>query len=151
MDAGRLEECADLFAHARVLLGNPLDGEPPVVDRNGLADLWRSIVRIYDDGTPRTQHLVSNPIIEVEDAGTSATCRSIYTVFQQVEPGPLQPVISGRYLDRFVQVEGTWQFSERAYVVDLVGDLSKHLINNLLATKQTASVSSNRVTNVYDL
>ena len=39
MDAGRLEECADLFAPARVLLGNPLDGEPPVVDRNGLADL----------------------------------------------------------------------------------------------------------------
>ncbi len=131
MDAGRLEECADLFAHARVLLGDPDDGEPPVVDRDGLAAVWRSMVRIHDDGTPRTRHLVANPIIEVDDGAGSATCRSTYTVFQQAGSGPLRPVISGRYLDRFERVDGEWRFAERAYAMDLVGDLSQHVIGDL--------------------
>ncbi len=131
MDAGRLEECADLFAHARGLLGDPDDGEPPVVDRDGLAAVWRSMVRIHDDGTPRTRHLVANPIIEVDDGAGSATCRSTYTVFQQAGSGPLRPVISGRYLDRFERVDGEWRFAERAYAMDLVGDLSQHVIGDL--------------------
>ncbi len=131
MDAGRLDECADLFTHARVLLGDPADGEPPTVDRDGLAAVWRSMVRIHDDGTPRTRHLVATPIIEVEEAAGTATCRSTYTVFQQVDRGPLQPVISGRYLDRFERVDGAWRFAERAYAMDLVGDLSQHVIGDL--------------------
>ena len=131
MDAGRLDECADLFAHARVLLGDPADGDPPVVDRDGLAAVWRSMVRIHEDGTPRTRHLVATPIIEVDEEAGTATCRSTYTVFQQVGPGPLQPVISGRYLDRFERVDGVWRFAERAYAMDLVGDLSQHVIGGL--------------------
>ena len=60
MDAGRLEECVDLFAHARVILD--ADAEPPVVvDRDGLLALWTSLIRIHADGTPRTRHLVGTP------------------------------------------------------------------------------------------
>jgi len=131
MDAGRLDECADLFADARVLLGDPTDGDPPVVDRDGLAAVWRSMVRLHEDGTPRTRHLVATPIIEVDDDGLTATCRSTYTVFQQVGAGPLQPIITGRYHDRFESVDGRWRFSERAYLMDLTGDLSGHLMGGL--------------------
>ena len=131
MDAGRLEECADLFTHARILLGDPADGDPPVVDRDGLAAAWRSMVRIHEDGTPRTRHLVATPIIEVDEEAGTATCRSTYTVFQQAGSGPLQPVISGRYLDRFEQIGGVWRFTERAYAMDLTGDLSQHLLGVL--------------------
>ena len=52
-------------------------------------------------------------------------------MFQQVDDGPLQPVISGRYLDRFEMVGGSWRFSERTYRADLVGDLSNHLTSRL--------------------
>ena len=131
MDAGHLDECADLFVDAQVLLGNRTDGKPPVVDRDGLAAVWRSMVRLHEDGTPRTRHLVANPIIEVADDGTTATCRSTYTVFQQVGAGPLQPIITGRYHDRFESGNGTWRFSERVYLMDLTGDLSSHLMGSL--------------------
>ena len=96
-----------------------------------LLALWTSLVRIHADGTPRTRHLVGTPILEVDEEAETATCRSTYTVFQQVDDGPLQPVISGRYLDRFEMVGGSWRFSERTYRADLVGDLSNHLTSRL--------------------
>ena len=62
-----------------------------------------------------------------EEAGT-ATCRSTYTVFQQVPGSALQPVASGRYHDRFEKVDGAWRFSQRDFtMLDLIGDLSRHL------------------------
>ena len=71
MDAGRLEECVDLFAHARVVLD--ADAEPPVVvDRDGLLALWSSLIRIHADGTPRTRHLVGTPILEVDEEAVTA-------------------------------------------------------------------------------
>jgi len=130
MDAGRLEECSDLFANARVVLDS--DADPPVVvGRDGLLEVWRSLVAIHDDGTPRTRHLVGTPILEVDQEAGTATCRSTYTVFQQVGAGPLQPVISGTYHDRFERAHGVWRFTERTYAVDLVGDLSDHLLRRL--------------------
>jgi hypothetical protein len=54
--------------------------------------------------------------------------RSSYTVLQAVESTPLQPIIAGRYRDRFVRgADRGWRFAERRFVVDLVGDLSRHL------------------------
>ena len=56
MDAGRLDECANLFTDAQVVLGDRAAGEPPVVARDGLAAVWRSLVCLHEDGTPRTRH-----------------------------------------------------------------------------------------------
>jgi hypothetical protein len=44
-----------------------------------------------------------------------------------VAGAPLQPIVAGRYLDRFARVDGAWRFAERRILVDLVGDLSRHL------------------------
>ena len=50
----------------------------------------------------------------------------------QAVPGlPLQPILAGRYHDRFEQDEGTWWFSERRYQIELIGDLSHHMISGL--------------------
>ena len=130
LDSGQLEACCDLFAHARVVLDHEAD-PPVVVDRDGLLEVWRSMVAIHEDGTPRTRHLVGTPILEVDAEAGTATCRSTYTVFQQVAAGPLQPIISGRYNDRFERVDGTWRFTERTYAADLVGDLSNHMLRRL--------------------
>ena len=71
----------------------------------------------------------SNLIIEVDDARAHATCRSYYTVLQQTDEVPLQPIVGGRYHDELARaVDGPWHFTHRHMFVDLVGDLSKHLL-----------------------
>ena len=127
MDAGDFEGCAALFADAAIILERSPDAPP--VDAPAMLALWRSSVIVYDNGTPRTRHQVSNPILAIDEEGGTATCRSTYTVFQQVPGSELQPVASGRDHDRFERVDGTWRFSERDFtLLDLVGDLSHHLI-----------------------
>ncbi|NIJ18182.1 nuclear transport factor 2 family protein [Sphingobium vermicomposti] len=125
MDAGELEGAAALFARARITTGDGavVEGSAPMLA------LWRAHIRIHDDGTPRTKHVITNPIVEVdEDAGT-ATCRSYYTVFQATPDLPLQAICAGRYHDSFTYVDGQWHFSGRDYsLLDLVGDLNQHLL-----------------------
>ena len=135
IDGGDFEGCAALFADAAIILDRSPDAPP--VDAPTMLALWRSSVIVYDDGTVgcpaaglsgRTRHLVTNPILTIDEEGGTATCRSTYTVLQQVPGSELRPVASGRYLDRFVRVDGTWRFSERDFtMLDLVDDLSRHL------------------------
>jgi 3-phenylpropionate/cinnamic acid dioxygenase small subunit len=130
MDEGRLEQVAALFDHADVTLGS---GQ---VVHGGVAMLaqWRAYVRIYDCGTPRTKHVITNPIVDVDDAAGTAMCRSYYTVFQQTATLPLQAICAGRYHDTFARVPGspggaTWHFATRDYaLLDMIGDVSQHLL-----------------------
>ena len=85
------------------------------------------MVRRYDDGTPRTKHVTTNLVIDADDAAGTATARSYFTVLQQLEDFPLQPVIAGRYHDTFERVDDDWRLTERVILCDLVGDLSRHL------------------------
>ncbi|MBS0292086.1 MAG: nuclear transport factor 2 family protein [Proteobacteria bacterium] len=123
IDQGRLEHAAALFERARVHTGaaQPLDA-------TGLLALWRRILILYPCGTPRTRHLITNPIVEVADDGLTASARSCYTVLQAVDGLALQIIASGRYLDRFACMDGVWHFIERDYrQMDFVGDMSRHL------------------------
>lgn len=126
MDSGRLEETAALFAHARVTLpgGVVLEGAAPMLEQ------WRRFVRIHPCGTPRTRHVVTNPIIAVDEAAGTGTCRSYYTVFQQTPDLPLQAICAGRYHDSFARDEaGLWHFATRDYsLLDFLGDVSQHLL-----------------------
>jgi hypothetical protein len=125
MDNGDFAGAADLFGDARIRVGKGDDG---FVDAAGILAMWESSVTRYADGTPRTKHVTTNAIVHIDDAGTTATTHSYYTVLQQLDDFPLQPIISGRYHDRFAKVDGTWRWVERDYtLVDLVGDLSRHL------------------------
>ena len=64
------------------------------VDADTMLSLWRGMVIVYPDGTPRTKHVVTNPIIEVDDDAGTATCRSYYTVLQQTDGFPLQLIVA---------------------------------------------------------
>jgi len=121
IDSGDLEGAAALFAQARIK--TPL-GE---IGPEEVLVLWRKSIILYD-GVPRTKHIITNPIIEVDEVAGTATCRSVYTVIQQAGDGPLQPVIAGRYHDRFMRGEsGEWRYSWRDYsLIDLIGDMSRH-------------------------
>ncbi|MFN8025476.1 MAG: nuclear transport factor 2 family protein [Acidimicrobiia bacterium] len=71
--------------------------------------------------------MITNPIVEIAADGATATCRSYYTVIQQTDDYPLQPVCAGRYHDEFEKVDGKWRYRFRDYsLLDLKGDFRAH-------------------------
>lgn len=122
IDEGDFEGVGALFSRGRLLdqKGNEL-----ARGADGVTDFYRSAEIVYD-GSPRTKHLVLNTILEQD--GDAVVARSSYLVLQALEGFPLQPIITGRYVDRFERdSEDGWFFAERRFIVDLVGDLSRHL------------------------
>ena len=124
IDRGNLEAAAALFNNARIKIQN----STTLLNACELLTLWKQHLLIYPCGTPRTNHLITNPIIELDGSGLRATCRSCYTVYQATEDFPLQPIASGRYHDEFEQKDGVWRFSFRDYsLLDFPGDMRFHL------------------------
>ena len=117
---------------------------PLVQGRDAILALYRSTVRIYDDGTPRTKHLVTNLAVKVGPAAETATSRSYFTVLQQVPDGPLGPIVSGRYRDQFVNHDGIWRFSERRIASDLIGDVSRHMLPGGLTSADSVAKRQGR-------
>lgn len=123
IDSGNLEGAASLFAHASIHVGN---GE--ILDHHQLLDMWKNLIVIYPDGTPQTRHIVTNPIIDVDAANGTATCRSNYMVVQSFPDAVLKIIAMGRYHDRFQRADGAWRFSYRDYsLLDMRGDFSRHV------------------------
>lgn len=122
IDIGDLDAVAALFTHGSWSSpgrGTPLRGA-------------EQVRRAYDgvilyDGIPCTKHVISNVTIEIGENAARATARSYFTVFQARPDLPLQPIIAGRYHDRFERVDGRWRFADRQIIPDLIGDLSQHL------------------------
>ena len=131
IDAGDLEGVADLFSHGRIRASADATPEQSFEGRDRVLKLYRASTRIYDDGSPHTKHVTTNSIVQVDEGADAASARSYYTVFQQVDDLPLQPIISGRYHDSFHRVDGRWWFDTRIMIVDLFGDLSRHLLFDL--------------------
>lgn len=131
IDGGDLAGAAALFKHAKI----KLRGSEEPQDDEGVLSVWRTHMQIYSCGTPRTKHVITNPIVEIDEAAGTATCRSYYTVLQATDDLPLQIVAAGRYHDAFQRVDGAWRFSYRDYsLLDLKGDLRGHLKTSLLAS-----------------
>lgn len=126
MDGGELVAASELFRHARIKTGGELKTSSQLLEQ------WQQLVKLYPCGTPLTKHIITNPIVEVDDGAGTASCRSNYTVFQATETLPLQAIAVGRYHDEFECVEGIWRFSYRDYsLLDLIGDMSNHLTVSL--------------------
>lgn len=122
VDQADFDEITKVFGSAKILLG-----EGAAMTGKDLSDMFKENIMLYD-GSPRTHHVTTNLIVEVSDDGTSAKTRSYYTVFQDVDGLPLQPIICGRYHDKFDCIDGVWHFAERDYqYMDMPNDMSKHL------------------------
>jgi 3-phenylpropionate/cinnamic acid dioxygenase small subunit len=93
-----------------------------------IAKLFAMTTRRYPEqgNTPRTRHLVLNPIVDVDDR--AATARSTFCVVQNAETVPLQPIVVGRYFDSFSCDDDGWYFTERQVDVQMIGDISAHLM-----------------------
>jgi len=136
----RYAELIDLgdFAALGELLGRADvgSGEHPgsLTGPEAVTAMFTSTTRRYPDGTPRTKHVTTNLIVEIDDDAGTAASRSYFTVLQAVPALPLQPIVAGRYHDRFVREGSTWRFAERRFFIDLVGDVSQHQLAPLPST-----------------
>jgi 3-phenylpropionate/cinnamic acid dioxygenase small subunit len=117
------------FAAVGVLLADATftGGAGSVTGRQAIEKMLRENVIVYDDGTPRTKHVTTNLAIEVDEEAGTAVSRSYFTALQALPDMALQPIVSGRYHDRFERRDGQWRFVERRVRTDLVGDVSRHL------------------------
>lgn len=120
LDAGDLDGVAALFEHGE--LGSTRH-EGRLRGSAEARTNYNNVI-LYADGTPRTQHQITNVTVKID--GTAATARSSFTVLQIVKKG-FQPIVAGNYLDRFEQFDGAWRFSERIFDPRLLGDLSRHM------------------------
>ncbi len=126
IDAGDFDGVADLLGGAAVGAGDDL-----LTGRDAVLAMYTATTRRYPDGTPGTKHVTTNLILDLDDAAGTASARSYWTVLQAVPGLPLQPILAGRYHDRFGRRDGAWAFTERKFLIDLVGDVSHHMLTNL--------------------
>ena len=117
-DTGAFDEFAQLFEHGTWHKA----GVGAAAARQWIDDN----VRVYD-GSPRTKHVTTNVVVDVDEAGDTATASAYVMVFQALPDFPLQPIFAGRYRDRLARIDGRWQFLERTIVNDLYGDISHHV------------------------
>ena len=133
----RYAECVDaadfvgigtLFAHGQ-LTTRGLPGA--IVGADAVRDLYTGTNKVHANGTLMTRHLTTNVIVDIDEDAHTATARSSFVVFQATPTVPLQPIVTGRYRDRFERVEGAWRFAEREMGVEQIGDVSDHLLIDL--------------------
>jgi 3-phenylpropionate/cinnamic acid dioxygenase small subunit len=128
IDAADFDAIGELFAHGK-LTTRGMRGE--TVGRDAVRDLYKNTNKVHADGTLRTRHLCTNVIVDIDESASTATARSSFLVLQATDDLPLQPIVAGRYRDRFERSDGTWLFVEREMSVEQVGDVHDHLAFDL--------------------
>jgi 3-phenylpropionate/cinnamic acid dioxygenase small subunit len=125
IDAGDFDGVGQLLA--RSTFGG--SGSGSVCGAENIANLFAMTTRRYSEhgNTPRTRHLVLNPIVDVNGDGTAAT-RSTFCVVQDTETVPIQPIVVGRYYDTFASDDDGWFFTERKVEIQMIGYVSAHLL-----------------------
>lgn len=123
LDAGDLDGVAALFEHGSF---RSAWGGAPRVGTAAVRRMYDPVI-LYDDGTPRTKHVLGNIAVEVDERAGTATARCTFTVLQGAPASALQAVLAGRYHDHFERVDDAWRFVERTVHPDLTGDLSRHM------------------------
>lgn len=129
IDAGDFAGVGALFAHGSFF---GVEGSDAVQDLYERTTRRHPVDGVEGPGTPLTQHLVSNVVVDVDDATGTASARSRFQVLQATPTLPLQTIVAGSYRDTFHRVDGAWCFRTREADVVLVGDVSQHLLPDVL-------------------
>jgi hypothetical protein len=122
MDAADFDGVGELFAD-----GGLFDPEGRVIasGHDAVADFYRRTVMLHD-GSPRTEHVTIDPVIEIDEDTGIASSLSSYVVHQDIDGSRIR-IAAGRYEDGFRRADGTWRFISRRFFVDELGDVSGHL------------------------
>jgi hypothetical protein len=124
LDDGKFSEIADMMSHSTFDVLDQL-----ATGRDEVKAFLMGGVQLHGDGTPRTWHSLSNILIDIEPSGDRALSISYFTVHQELEGFPLQPICTGRYHDTFECHEGEWRFTARAVQPRLFGELRFHVVS----------------------
>lgn len=133
VDQAQFDKVGELFAEGKLLSpGQVMEG------KEGVASQLKKNLQVYADGTPRTAHLTTNTILDIQEDKDEATAVSYLTILQDdSERGfPLQPIAVGKYNDTFKRKNGQWQFSVRELTITLAGDLSHHANPEVIDTSK---------------
>jgi len=122
-DAADLDGFADLFANGTLVLTHLA---PPATGADAVRATMEKLVILYD-GSPLTNHVMTNVIIDIAPDGTEATACSYVQILQATPDLPLQIIATGAYDDRFALRDGRWGFVERRSRGMLVGNMSHHI------------------------
>ena len=125
LDAGDLKGVAELFRHGEIVAPA---ADSVVSGYDAVLAMYNSSTRLFEDGTPKTRHIISNVMIEVDKGGRTASAQAYFTVVQATPELPLQVIISGKYHDSFEKHDGQWRFRRREMHPNLFGDLNQHLL-----------------------
>jgi hypothetical protein len=97
------------------------------VGSHAIYNNWKTNMIIYPDGTPRTRHVTTNIVIEVDEDAQRATGRSYCTVLQANAEFPLQVICTSQYRDVFERSTGEWLFAVREIPPTVInGDRRNH-------------------------
>ncbi|TYL51772.1 nuclear transport factor 2 family protein [Nocardioides sp. BGMRC 2183] len=110
-----------------------MDGVELAAGEEAVARMYATIVRLHEDGTSRTQHVVVNTVFDEAYADVhadGALATSTYLVLQATGDLPLQPIATGGYVDTFARDSDGWYFTERRFAMTLTGRLDQHLLHD---------------------
>lgn len=122
-DAGDIDGFAQLFERGTLDFGALA---PPATGAAAVRAMIDRLVIMYK-GSPRTNHLTTNVIVDIDADRRGASARSYVQISQATKDFPVQIIMSGIYTDRFVREDGAWWFAERRGTGSLLGDVSHHL------------------------
>ncbi|MGS2738251.1 nuclear transport factor 2 family protein [Sinomicrobium sp. M5D2P17] len=123
VDQGDFDAVGSLFTDGKIIAaGGSMEG------KEGVAKQLTKNLQVYTDGTPRTAHVTTNTVLDIQEGKDQASAVSYLTIYQQDQERdfPLQPIAVGRYHDTFQRKNGQWHFSLRELIITLAGDLSHH-------------------------
>lgn len=123
IDAAAFDEFADLFEHGTLHLRGL---SPPATGTEEVRELVGRVV-ILHDGSPRTNHVMANMLIDIADDRSSAVARSYVQVLHGLPGQPVATIATAFYDDRYVRIDGRWWFESRVATASLVGDMSTHV------------------------
>ena len=125
VDQADFDGLAQLFAHGTLRSSDAASDQG--MSGRQVARFYAATNLVHEDGTLRTRHQTTNVWIDIDEAADRASARSYFVVLQATPKLPFQPIVGGRYEDRFERVDGSWRFADRLVLVDQIGDMSEHL------------------------
>ena len=131
IDAGDFAGVGELFAHATLTFEGFGDA---VTGQDAIAALYGRTTRRYEDGTPRTKHVMTNVMVDVDDDGdarrlgagrTSRCCRPCPARWPSSRSSP---AATGTPTSGWTRSGAS---TTMHIIIDLVGDLGHHMLFDL--------------------
>lgn len=125
LDRGDFAGVAELLAAAQLRMAAKGMDNAAMRGAAAIESFYAGQVVTYD-GDPRTRHLITNHVVEIDPDGEEARGECYFTVLQAVPRQPVGIVVVGRYHDRFERLDGKWRFAEKVIEVDYLGSIGDH-------------------------